>query len=110
MGLFGNHRPSIKQVQLKCYVFDERFQISDVFWSEDRAFLEHCCGILNVQRLWVDIVELVSTEVICVRLYFVGGMMRLRGIDDIEYFSLSNPFLVFSYLFMFVIAFLEEDC
>ena len=88
-----------------CYIF--------VFWSEGRAYLEHCCGILNVERLWVDIVELVSTEVICVRLYFVGGMMQVRVFDDIEYFSLSIPSLVFLSLFMFVIAliaFLGEHC
>ena len=36
--------------------------------------------------------------------------MRVRDFDGIEYFSLSIPFLVFSSLFMFVIAFLGEDC
>ena len=36
--------------------------------------------------------------------------MQVRVFDDIEYFSLSIPFLVFSSLFMIVIAFLGEDC
>ena len=36
--------------------------------------------------------------------------MRVRDFDGIEYFSLSIPFPVFLYLFMFVNAFLGEDC